>query len=124
MTASPVHETEPLGKKDQPRYLNQVFRAETSLGARELLDGLLAIERRLGRVRTPGEKWGPRTIDLDLLLYGDRVIDEPGLTVPHPHMHERRFVLEPLAELVPDARHPVLGKTAAELLAMLPPEAP
>jgi 2-amino-4-hydroxy-6-hydroxymethyldihydropteridine diphosphokinase len=84
----------------QPRFLNGVAALETSLGARELLDRLLAVEQRFGRVRFPGEH-GPRTLDLDLLLYGDETIDEPGLALPHPRMHERRFVLEPLAELAP-----------------------
>lgn len=92
---------------------------DTTLSARALLDALLAIEQRLGRVRVPGEKWGPRTIDLDVLLYGDAVIDEPGLTVPHPRMHERRFVLEPLAEIAPEVIHPVLKKSVREMLKAL-----
>ena len=95
---SAVRETEPVGVGDQPRFLNGVAELETSLAARALLDRLLAVEQRFGRVRVPGEH-GPRTLDLDLLLYGDEAIDEPGLTVPHPRLHERRFVLEPLAEL-------------------------
>ena len=93
-------ETAPVGVGEQPLYLNGVAELETTLTARELLDRLLAVERRFGRVRTPGEH-GPRTVDLDLLLYGDEVIDEPGLTVPHPRLHERLFVLEPLTELAP-----------------------
>jgi len=97
---STLRETDPVGVGEQPRFLNGVAALETSLGARELLDRLLAIEQRFGRVRVPGEH-GPRTLDLDLLLYGDETIDEPGLAVPHPRMHERRFVLEPLAELAP-----------------------
>jgi len=97
---STLRETDPVGVGEQPRFLNGVAALETSLGARELLDRLLAVEQRFGRVRGPGEH-GPRTLDLDLLLYGDETIDEPGLAVPHPRMHERRFVLEPLAELAP-----------------------
>ena len=97
---STLRETDPVGVGAQPRFLNGVAALETSLGARELLDRLLAVEQRFGRVRVPGEH-GPRTLDLDLLLYGDETIDEPGLAVPHPRMHERRFVLEPLAEVAP-----------------------
>lgn len=96
-----------------------MWRVETSLSPRALLEVLLTIEKQLGRVRVPGEKWGPRTIDLDVLLYGDAVIDEPGLTVPHPRMQERRFVLEPLAEIAPDAIHPVLKKSVREMLKAL-----
>jgi len=97
---STLRETDPVGVGEQPRFLNGVAALEASLGARELLDRLLAVEQRFGRVRVPGEH-GPRTLDLDLLLYGDETIDEPGLAVPHLRMHERRFVLEPLAELAP-----------------------
>ena len=97
---STLRETDPVGAGVQPRFLNGVAALETSLGARELLDRLFAVEQRFGRVRFPGEH-GPRTLDLDLLLYGDETIDEPGLALPHPRMHERRFVLEPLAELAP-----------------------
>jgi 2-amino-4-hydroxy-6-hydroxymethyldihydropteridine diphosphokinase len=97
---STLRDTEPVGVGEQPRYLNGVAELETALSARELLDSLLALEQRFGRVRVPGEH-GPRTLDLDLLLYGDDRIEEPGLTVPHPRLHERLFVLEPLAELAP-----------------------
>ena len=100
VAVSTLRETEPVGVGDQPLYLNGAAELETTLTARELLDRLLAVEQRFGRVRVPGEH-GPRTLDLDLLLYGDEAIDEPGLTVPHPRLHERRFVLEPLAELAP-----------------------
>lgn len=100
VSVSTLRETEPVGVGEQPRFLNGAAELETTLTARELLDRLLAVEQRFGRVRIPGEH-GPRTLDLDLLLYGDEVIDEPGLTVPHPRLHERRFVLEPLAELAP-----------------------
>ena len=97
---STLRETEPVGVGDQPHYLNGVAELETTLPPRRLLERLLEVEQRFGRVRIPGEH-GPRTLDLDLLLYGESEIDEPGLTVPHPRLHERRFVLEPLAELAP-----------------------
>lgn len=100
VAVSSLRETEPVGVGAQPRYLNGVAELNTSLRPRALLDCLLATEQRFGRVRVPGEH-GPRTLDLDLLLYGDEQIDEPGLTVPHPRLHEREFVLEPLAELDP-----------------------
>ena len=113
---SSLRETEPWGPVEQPRYLNGAVALETDLAPRELLDALLDVERRLGRARDDEERWGPRTIDLDLLLYGDLVLDEPGLDVPHPRLHERRFALEPLAELAPDALVPGRG-TVSELLA-------
>ena len=97
---SALRETEPVGVGAQPRFLNGAVSLDTTLPARRLLDLLLATEQRFGRVRVPGEH-GPRTLDLDLLLYGDERIVEPGLTLPHPRLHERRFVLEPLAELAP-----------------------
>jgi 2-amino-4-hydroxy-6-hydroxymethyldihydropteridine diphosphokinase len=108
VAVSTLRETEPVGVGEQPRFLNGAVELQTTLTARELLDRLLAVEERFGRVRTPGEH-GPRTLDLDLLLYGDDVIDEPGLTVPHPHLHERSFVLEPLAELAPGLLVPGRG---------------
>ena len=98
---SSLRETEPVGYLDQPRFLNGSARLATELAPRELLGVLLDVERTLGRIRE-GPRYGPRTIDLDLLLYGDLTIDEPGLTVPHPRLHERRFVLEPLHELDPE----------------------
>jgi 2-amino-4-hydroxy-6-hydroxymethyldihydropteridine diphosphokinase len=107
VAVSPLRETDPVGVTDQPRFLNGVAALETELAPRELLDVLLAVERRLGRERR--ERWGPRTIDLDLLLYGDEVIDEDGLKIPHPRLHERRFVLEPLADLAPQLVVPGLG---------------
>ena len=108
ISVSTLRETEPVGVGEQPRFLNGAAELETTLTARELLDRLLAVEQRFGRVRNPGEH-GPRTLDLDLLLYGGEVIDEPGLTVPHPRLHERRFVLEPLAELAPGLVVPERG---------------
>ena len=111
---SQLRETEPWGYEDQPRFLNAVAELETPLEARALLEALLEVERRLGRERT-GPRFGPRTIDLDLLLYGDAVIDEPGLTVPHPRLRERLFVLEPLAELAPALKIPGNGTVQAAL---------
>lgn len=101
VAVSTFRETDPVDYLEQPRFLNGAVAVETGLGPRELLDALLAVERSLGRTRD-GPRFGPRTIDLDLLLYGDESFDEPGLTVPHPRLHERAFALEPLAELDPD----------------------
>ena len=112
---SGLRETDPVGYEDQPRFLNGAAELETSLSARELLERLLAIERRLGRVRGDGPRFGPRTIDLDLLLYGEETIDEPGLQIPHPRLHERRFALEPLAELDPALELPGRGPVQALL---------
>jgi 2-amino-4-hydroxy-6-hydroxymethyldihydropteridine diphosphokinase len=117
VAVSSVRETDPVGYTDQPRFLNAATVVETTLGARELLDRLLAIERELGRTRQ-GPRFGPRTIDLDLLVYGDETVDEPGLRIPHPRLHERSFVLEPLAELDPGLVVPGSGKVA-DLLAKL-----
>lgn len=114
--ASTLRETEPWGPVPQTRYLNGVVALDTSLDPRSLLEALLGVERDLGRVR--GERWGPRTIDLDLLLHGDAELDEPGLELPHPRLHERAFVLEPLAELDPELVVPGRGRVA-ELLARL-----
>ncbi|HKS77590.1 MAG TPA: 2-amino-4-hydroxy-6-hydroxymethyldihydropteridine diphosphokinase [Gaiellaceae bacterium] len=100
LAVSTLRETEPVGVGGQPPFLNGAAALDTTLEAPELLERLLAVEQRFGRVRVPGEH-GPRTLDLDLLLYGDEQIDEPGLAVPHPRLHERRFVLEPLVELDP-----------------------
>jgi 2-amino-4-hydroxy-6-hydroxymethyldihydropteridine diphosphokinase len=116
VAVSSLRETDPVGITEQPRFLNGVAALETELTPRELLDVLLAVERRLGRERR--QRWGPRTIDLDLLLYGDEVIDDDGLTVPHPRLHERRFVLEPLADLAPVLEVPGLGRVE-KLLAEL-----
>lgn len=110
---SQLRETEPVGVVEQPPFLNGAIALDTTLGPRELLEVLLAIERELGRVRT--ERWGPRTIDLDLLVYGDVVVDEPGLRVPHPRLGERRFALEPLAALDPELVVPGLGRVSDAL---------
>ncbi len=118
---SSFYETEPVEFTAQPWFLNCVVVLSSELAAAELLDGLLAMERAMGRRRDQSK--GPRTIDLDLLLYGSLVLDEPGLTLPHPALHARRFVLEPLAEIAPGAVHPLLKKTARELLDELPPGA-
>jgi 2-amino-4-hydroxy-6-hydroxymethyldihydropteridine diphosphokinase len=118
IAVSSLRETDPVGYEDQPRFLNGAAELETTLSARELLERLLAIERRLGRVRGEGPRFGPRTVDLDLLVHGDEVIAEPGLQVPHPRLHERRFVLEPLAELDPDLEVPGQGSVQT-LLARL-----
>ena len=114
---SEIRETEPWGLANQPRFLNAVAEIETALAPRRLLDHLLDVEARLGRERV-GPKWGPRTIDLDLLLYGDAIVDEPGLVVPHPHLHERRFALEPLRDLDPDVVIPGRGKVSDVLAAL------
>jgi 2-amino-4-hydroxy-6-hydroxymethyldihydropteridine diphosphokinase len=106
---SSFHETEPVGVTDQPRFINAVARLQTVLSPRDLLDGLLAIERRLGRRRQESQRWGPRTIDLDLLLYGEERIEEPGLVVPHPRLMERAFVTEPLREVMEGASLAVPG---------------
>jgi 2-amino-4-hydroxy-6-hydroxymethyldihydropteridine diphosphokinase len=115
VAVSSIRETDPIGYEDQPRFLNGVVVVETRLSPRELLERLLEIERRLGRVRAAIPRFGPRTIDLDLLLYGDAVVDEPGLTVPHPRLAERRFVLEPLVELDPTLEIPGHGPVQALL---------
>jgi len=108
-------ETEPVGYEDQPRFLNAAAKLATTRSPRELLELLLSIERALGRVRGEGPRYGPRTIDLDLLVYGNETIDDPALVVPHPRLHERRFALEPLAELDPELVVPGRGSVSALL---------
>jgi len=117
LAASPVYETDPAGVLDQPRFLNAAARLATPLDARALLKALLDLEGRLGRVRE--RKWGPRIIDLDLLLCGDEVISEEGLVVPHPLLTERAFVLAPLCDLDGPALHPVLKRSLRDLYADL-----
>jgi len=117
--SAPVIESEPVGGPPQGPYLNTVVELETTLTPEALLATLQAIERAFGRVLTD-ERWGPRPMDLDILLYGHRVVQTPALTIPHPRLHERCFVLEPLAQLAPELIHPVLDETIAALLARLP----
>ena len=117
LAVSQLRETDPVGNVDQPTFLNGAVAVETSLSARELLDALLRVEQELGRMRD-GERWGPRTIDLDLLVYGDEIVNEPGLRVPHPRLHERRFALEPLVDLEPELEIPGWGR-ASDALAEL-----
>jgi 2-amino-4-hydroxy-6-hydroxymethyldihydropteridine diphosphokinase len=110
LAVSRLRETEPVGYLDQPRFLNGAVELETELQPRELLDALLDLERAFGRDRSGVPAHGPRTLDLDLLLYGDETIVEPGLEIPHPRLHERRFVLEPLADLDPAVEVPGRGQ--------------
>ena len=117
LAVSALYETQPLDVPDQPWFLNCVAAIETDLTPRELLQLALRVEAMMGRLRLRDKS--ARNIDIDVLLFGDRVVDEPGLKIPHPAMQQRRFVLEPLVEIAPQARHPELGKTARELLAAL-----
>ena len=116
---SSLYSTEPIGYAEQPRFVNAVVALETEAGAHELLGGLMRIEKEFGRDRANAIPNGPRTLDLDILLYGDSVIDEPGLRVPHPRLAERAFVLAPLNEIAPELIEPRSGATVAELLRRL-----
>jgi 2-amino-4-hydroxy-6-hydroxymethyldihydropteridine diphosphokinase len=118
VAVSSFYETEPVEVIAQPWFLNCVVKLDTEKTPEQLLAGILAIEQEMGRERK--QKKGPRTIDLDILLFGNSIVELPGLTVPHPAMHERRFVLEPLAEIAPEVRHPVLKKSILELRETLP----
>jgi 2-amino-4-hydroxy-6-hydroxymethyldihydropteridine diphosphokinase len=106
---SRFYRTEPWGKSDQPEFINAVAEIETGLSARDLLDALLSIEQRAGRQRDK-ERWGPRILDIDILLYGQEIIDETSLHVPHPHMHDRAFVIVPLADIAPNLQIPGMGR--------------
>ena len=117
--ASRLYRTPAWGKTDQPAFVNAAATIDTPLSARELLDAMLVIERDFGRDRSAGDRWSARTLDLDLLLYGDETIDEPGLHVPHPHLHERAFALVPLVEIAPDIVIPGHGRAADLVAAMV-----
>ena len=121
LRASRLYRTPAWGNTAQPDFVNAAAALETTLGARDLLDALLMIEREFGRVRASdgSDRWGARTLDLDLLLYGEETIDEPGLHVPHPHLHERAFALVPLVEVLPDALVPGRGRARDLLAAMV-----
>lgn len=110
-------DTDPVGVTDQPRFLNGAVKISTTLTPRQLLAQCLAIEQTHGRTREGDNRWGPRTLDIDLLLYGERIIDQPGLRIPHPRLHERLFALQPAAEIAGGMRHPLMHKTISQLLA-------
>jgi 2-amino-4-hydroxy-6-hydroxymethyldihydropteridine diphosphokinase len=119
LRCSTIIETEPIGPGEQSQYLNGVCLIETDLEPRMLLESLLEIEALFGRDRASEQRWGARTLDLDVLIFGDREIDEPGLTIPHPRLHQRLFVLEPLCELAPRLMIPGYEKTPQAMLGVL-----
>lgn len=125
LAESPIYETPPMGPQDQGAYLNMAAMIDTNLDPEELIAAFQSIERDLGRAEPEHRRyWGPREIDIDLLFYDDLIIDTPTLNVPHPGLHQRWFVLKPLADLAPDLRHPVLGQTIARLLASIESQSP
>jgi 2-amino-4-hydroxy-6-hydroxymethyldihydropteridine diphosphokinase len=117
-----LYETAAWGREDQPAFLNQAVAIRTMLAPEQLLEQCLSTERHAGRERL--ERWGSRTLDVDILLFGQEIIDRPGLTVPHPRLSERRFALVPLAEIAPELTHPQLGLTVTEMLARCPDPLP
>lgn len=114
---SSLYETASWGKTNEPEYINQVLNLKSSLEPREILEHVISIEKQMGRERD--EKWGSRIIDIDILFYGDRIVDEPDLIIPHPYLHERRFTLAPLDELIPNFIHPLLEKSINHLYCSL-----
>jgi 2-amino-4-hydroxy-6-hydroxymethyldihydropteridine diphosphokinase len=122
LKVSSFYETEPVEFTQQPWFVNCALALETTRTPQQLLSEILTIEREMGRRREQNK--GPRSLDIDILLFADRIIDSKDLTIPHPAMHQRRFVLEPLAEIAPETEHPVLHKTIRELLDALPPGQP
>jgi len=118
---SSVYETEPWGFEDNKTFLNQVIELHTDMQAAELMEKILDTENKLGRMRSPGSsRYISRTIDIDILFYGQQVIDQPGLTIPHPRLHQRRFTLVPLSEIAPGMLHPVLNKSISDLEKICP----